>query len=43
MHMFLSQIIVLSPHLLPHVTYQLSALFHVCHVILISHRCVPHV
>ena len=35
--------VVLSPHLLPHVTYQLSALFHVCHVTLISRGYVPHV
>ena len=32
--------IVLSPRLLPHVTYQLSALFHVT---LISRGYVPHV
>ena len=35
--------VVLLPHLLPHVAYQLSALFHLCHMILISHGYVPHV
>ena len=35
--------VVLLPCLLPHVTYRLSALFHVCHVILISCGYVPHV
>ena len=35
--------VVLLPHLLPHVAYRLSALFHVRHVIPISRGCVPHV
>ena len=34
---------VLLPHLPPHVTYRLSALSYLCHVILISHGYVPHV